>query len=200
MSSALSGLSSIFTGTGGGAAGTLGNISKILGLGSTAYNLYNSYQQNQYQNWLRSMSQDPKKFNAYAQQFVQPLNAGLTSGVANQAQAYLASRGLSSSPQISEQVEAQAIAPYIQQNQNQAYQDALQALGLGGGAKSPNISSSNPLSSLFSTIGNSSNPYQVLLNAQGPTNLSTEQPSLETTIPEMPQVGLQDWFASTVGA
>src|ERR1700731_964960 len=81
--------------------------SEVAGLGSTAYNLYNQYQQQQYQNQLRSLAQDPAKMNAYAAKFTQPLTAGLQTGVANQTQGYLASRGLSDSPQISEQVEAQ---------------------------------------------------------------------------------------------
>ena len=126
------------------------------GLGSTAYNMYNQYQNQQYQNKLRSMSQDPTKMNAYAEKFTQPLTAGLQKGVANSTQSYLASRGLSDSPQISEQVQAQAIAPYIQQNQNQGYQNALQALQVGGGAISPAVQQQNGLSALtkaFSQMG-----------------------------------------------
>ena len=121
---------------------------EVAGLGSTAYNLYNQYQQQQYQNQLRSMAQDPTKMNAYAAKFTQPLTAGLQKGVANEAQGYLASRGLSDSPQISEQVEAQAIAPYIQQNQQQGYQNALQALQVGGGAINPALQQANGLSAL----------------------------------------------------
>ena len=121
---------------------------EVAGLGSTAYNLYNQYQNQQYQNNLRSYAQDPSKLNAYAAQFTQPLTAGLQKGVANEAQGYLASRGLSDSPQISEQVEAQAIAPYIQQNQQQGYQNALQALNLGGGAINPALQQQNGLSAL----------------------------------------------------
>ena len=129
-------------------SGALKGATEVAGLGSTAYNLYNQYENQQYQDLLRSYAQDPSKMNAYAAKFTQPLNAGLTTGVANQAQAYLASRGLSDSPQISEQVEAQAIAPYIQQNQQQGYQDALQALNLGGGAVNPNSQSANTISAL----------------------------------------------------
>ena len=121
---------------------------EIAGVGSTAYNLYNQYQNQQYQNNLRSYAQDPAKMNAYAAQFTQPLNAGLTTSVANNAQAYLASRGLSDSPQIAQTVESQAIAPYIQQNQQQGYQNALQALNLGGGAVNPNTASTNSIAAL----------------------------------------------------
>ena len=132
----------------GALAPYLKDATTVASAGSTAYNLYNQYQQQQYQNQLRSLAEDPAKMNAYATKFTQPLNAGLTTGVANQAQSYLASRGLSDSPQISQQVEAQAIAPYIQQNQQQGYQNALQALQLGGGAINPALQQQNGLSAL----------------------------------------------------
>ena len=118
------------------------------GVGSTAYNMYNQYENQQYQNLLRSYAQDPAKMNAYAAQFTQPLNAGLTSAVANNTQGYLASRGLSDSPAISQQVEAQAIAPYVQQNQQAGYQDALLALQVGGGAVNPNNQSASSIAQL----------------------------------------------------
>ena len=149
----------------------LGPALQVAQLGSTGYNLYNQYQNQQYQNNLRSYAQDPAKMNAYAAQFTQPLNAGLTTGVANQAQAYLAQRGLSDSPQISEQVEAQAIAPYLQQNQQQGYQDALQALNLGGGAIPPQLQQQNSLAALttaFSQYGGGSGQLAQLLNLANP--------------------------------
>src|ERR1700683_509454 len=93
------------------------SITGAAGAGSTIFNLVNQYKNQQYQDLLRSYAQNPAKMNAYAGQFTQPLNAGLTTSVANNAQAYLAERGLSESPEISQQVESQAIAPYIQQNQ-----------------------------------------------------------------------------------
>jgi hypothetical protein len=120
-------------------------------LGSSAYNLYNSYQNQQYQNQLRSYAQDPAKMNAYAEKFTKPLTAGLTNGVTNNTQAYLAQRGLSESPQISQQVESQAIAPYIQQNQQDGYNNALQALNLGGGANQSGTGAA--LAKAFSTLG-----------------------------------------------
>jgi hypothetical protein len=116
----------------------LGPALQVAQLGSTGYNLYNQYQNQSYQNQLRSYAQDPAKMQAYAAQFTQPLNAGLTAAVNNQTQAQLAQAGLSESPQIAQTVEAQAIAPYIQQNQQQGYNNALQALNLGGGAVNPN--------------------------------------------------------------
>lgn len=139
----------------------LQTITGVAGAGSTAYNLYNQYQNQQYQNQLRSYAQDPAKMNAYAAKFTQPLTAGLTAGVANQAQADLATRGLTDSPEISQQVYAQAIAPYVQQNQQQGYQDALQALQVGGGAIPPAQQQQQSLSALakaFSNFGGAGAP------------------------------------------
>src|ERR1700722_9150635 len=118
-------------------ASALAPILQGLQVGSTGYNLFNQWQNQQYQNTLRSDAQNPSKVNALAEQYTQPLTKGLTDSVNNQAQAFLAQSGLSESPQIAQQVESQAIAPYIQQNQQQGYQDAIQALGLGGGAIPP---------------------------------------------------------------
>jgi hypothetical protein len=132
---------------------------EIAGVGSAAYNLYNQYQNQQYQDTLRQDAQNPAKVTALAQQYTQPLNAGLTTSVNNQAQAYLAQRGLSDSPQISQQVESQALAPYIQQNGQQGYADAIQALGLGGGAVNPNNQAPNSIAALAKMFaGQQSNP------------------------------------------
>jgi len=150
-------------------------------VGSTGYNLYNQYQNQQYQNKLRSLSTDPAAVSKLAQGYTQPLNAGLTADVNNQAQAYLAQRGLSESPQISQQVESQAIAPWIQQNQQAGYTDALQALNLGGGAINPALQQQNGLAALtkaFSQLPGTSagvNPAQ-LPSAQ--TYASLNSPSV----------------------
>jgi hypothetical protein len=129
-------------------SGALKDVGQVAGIGSTAYNMYNQYQNQKYQNNLRSYAEDPAKMNAYAAQFTQPLTAGLQTGVANAAQADLATRGLTDSPEISQQVYAQAIAPYIQQNQQNGYQNALQALKVGGGAVDPSTQSANTISAL----------------------------------------------------
>ena len=133
-------------------------------IGSTGYNLYNQYQNQQYQNQLRSDAQNPAKVTALANQYTQPLSAGLTAAVNNQTQAQLAQAGLSESPQIAQTVEAQAIAPYIQNNQNQGYNLALQALGLGGGAIPPGQQQTQGLAALakaFSQLGGPQQPGQV---------------------------------------
>ncbi len=161
MSSLLSNLGKL--GGAGGASNTGGTLSDILGaakIGSTGYNLYNQYENQQYENKIRDLASNPAKLAAYAAQFEKPLTAGLTSAVGNNTQSYLASRGLSSSPQISQEVEAQAIAPYVQQEQQDAYKTALEALQLGEKSVSGSSASGNALSSLsslLSKLGGSSN-------------------------------------------
>ena len=179
-------------------------LSSTASLGSTGYNLYNQYKNQQYQDMLRSYAQNPAKMNAYAEQFTQPLNAGLQSSVANQSQAYLAERGLSDSPAISQQVESQALAPYIQQNQQQGYQDALQALGLGGGAIPPGQQQATGINQLAKIFANSPNTYsqgQSVLNmaTQYDPNLANYPTSYDPgyTIPDQ---DLQDWYAQQPAA
>lgn len=107
---------------------------------SAGSNIYQGYENQKYQDYLRNLAQNPQAFNAYANQFVQPLSGGLQKSVANEAQGYAAERGLGESPALTSEIVAQAIAPYVQQNQQFGYNEALQALGLGGGAKPTNTS------------------------------------------------------------
>lgn len=168
----------------------LQTITGVGSAGSTAYNLYNQYQNQQYQNQLRSFAQDPAKMNAYAAKFTQPLTAGLTAGVANQAQADLATRGLTDSPEISQQVYAQAIAPYVQQNQQQGYQNALQALQVGGGAIPPAQRQQQSLSALakaFSQFGGGAG------GAGGPGSLPTPADYLRTMGTQPQQLDPSQW-------
>jgi hypothetical protein len=74
---------------------------------------------------------------AAAAGYTQPLTAGLTSDISNTVQANLAERGLGSSPAAYTQQLTQALAPYIQQNQNQGYSDLLSALGLTSSMRNP---------------------------------------------------------------
>ena len=149
MSEMLSSLSKL-----GGTSGTLGDVLGAAKIGSTGYNMYNQYENQQYQNKLRDLASNPSKLAAYAAQYEKPLTAGLTSAVGNNTQSYLASRGLSSSPQISQEVEAQAISPYVQQNQQDAYKTALEALQLGEKSTSGSGSTGNAISSLSGLLSN----------------------------------------------
>jgi len=129
-------------------------ITNVAKIGSTGYNLYNQFRQQQYQNKLRSLATNPAKMAEFAAGYTKPLTAGLTKSVGNEAQAYLGERGLSDSPEITQQVLAQALAPYIQQNQQLGYSNALQALGLGGGAIPPGQQQQTSMDQLASIFAN----------------------------------------------
>jgi hypothetical protein len=73
---------------------------------------------------------DPAKMAAKVASFRHPLDQGLVSGVGNATQGYLAERGLSAAPTIQEQVMAQALGPFVNQNENTALMAALQSLGI----------------------------------------------------------------------
>lgn len=176
-------------------------------LASTGSNIYQGYQNQQYQDKLRSLAQNPQALNQYEQGFVQPLSAGLTQGVENQAQGYAAERGLSQSPALQSEIVSQALAPYIQSQQQSGYSNALQALGLGGGATPSNTQASltSGLSGLsgLSKLGQggsaaasaSGDPYSSLGSAQ-------ELAGLTPTVPYAPggdSSGLQSFLTSNGG-
>jgi hypothetical protein len=146
-------------------------------LASAGSGLYNSYENQKYQDMLRSYASSPSKLQSYAAGFTQPLAAGVSEGVNNQSQAYAAERGLATSPAASQQIENQAIAPYIQQDQQQGYQNALQALGLGGGA-TPNPSAA------FGSLGTGLQALQKLITPSATTLASNiPTPSFTSTEP-----------------
>ena len=105
-----------------------------IGAVGTGGGIWNNIQNAQYQNKLRSLASDPAKMMAYVKGFEQPLQAGLLKGVENEVQGYAAERGLATSPQIQQALVSQAIAPKLQEQQNQALDAAYKSLGLGGGA------------------------------------------------------------------
>jgi hypothetical protein len=82
------------------------------------------------QKFVEQLISNPAKFSAYVKGFQQPLQAGLTSDISRQTDAYGAERGLGSSPAVMKDVYAQALAPVLQQQQQSAEQAALQSLGI----------------------------------------------------------------------
>lgn len=125
MSQALANIGSFFKGNLGtivpGALTGFGFLNNLIG-----QNRYNRQQDLAY-----NLARDPAKAAAYTQGFERPLAAGLTQGVENQVQAALGERGLTLSPAISAAVYSQALAPYIQQQQQLAAQEAMGYLGAG---------------------------------------------------------------------
>lgn len=105
----------------------------ILGLGTAGaglvQNLMAARQANQKQKFVQDLITNPAKFNALVAQTEQPLSKGLTTDVARQAQAFGAERGLGSSGPVMQDVFAQALAPYQQQEQQMAINSLLSRLG-----------------------------------------------------------------------
>lgn len=84
----------------------------------------------QKQKFVENLITNPTKWASYVSGFNKPLAAGLTSDIARETDAYGAERGLGSSPAIMKDVYAQALAPYIQNEQSMAQNAALQSLGI----------------------------------------------------------------------
>lgn len=79
---------------------------------------------------LAGLIADPALLAQKVSAMEQPLNKGLVQGVENQAQAGLMERGLGTSPQIANQVFAQALGPYEQENRMAALRSVLQLYGI----------------------------------------------------------------------
>jgi hypothetical protein len=84
----------------------------------------------QRQKELDQLIKNPALLAQKVQSMTQPLNQGLVQGVENQAQGGLAERGLGTSPQIANEVFAQALGPYQHQNQMEALRSVLQMYGI----------------------------------------------------------------------
>jgi hypothetical protein len=128
MSDAISSIGSWLSGTAGQGllkAGTVG--------GGFLQNILANRQAQQRQNFVQNLITNPTKWSQFVSNFNQPLAAGLTSDVARETDAYGAERGLGSSPAVMQDVYAQALAPFIQQQQATAGNEALQALGIYSG-------------------------------------------------------------------
>lgn len=174
---------------------------------STGANLYQGYKNQQYQDQLRSIAEDPSKMNAYAQQFVHPLNAGLEKGVANEAQAYAAERGLAQSPGPQSEIIAQAIAPYVQQNQQNAYNIALRSLGVGGGAQ-PSDTQTNLTQTLAGLKGLTQyGNLAAIKNTASPSNPMNQMGIINSSLSDLiplegseGQVGLNDFYGNNFAA
>lgn len=143
MSDVFSKIGGFLGGKGGGVVGTgVGALSNFF-----ANRTKNKYLQDQinYQKYLRSLTGDPAKLSAYVSGFEKPLDQGLVSGVNNQVQAFGAERGLSTSPQIMAEIEAQALGPLKQNQQQMAINEAMTALGLPSGDPGALLGAEKPM-------------------------------------------------------
>jgi hypothetical protein len=111
----------------GTGAGGIGAIAPLFGM-------INQFSQAQKEKALMDRqiyySKHPEAIANLAKSFERPLDKSLTSGVENVVNASLGEQGLSQAPGIQSQVLSQALAPYQQQNQQMAIQEAFKAIGL----------------------------------------------------------------------
>lgn len=122
------------------------NLPQIISGGTfgagTLENILQGIQQNSYRNKIMSLLNNPAALAAMASKLQKPLDAGLTQSVTNQVQGDMAERGLSQAPGIFAASESQALAPFVQQNQQTAMNTVLQLLGMPAGTfKSPSNNS-----------------------------------------------------------
>lgn len=104
----------------------------MLGTGEIG-NIIEERKRASYQNQLLNLIKNPAALTQMILKAQRPLDNALVQAVNNRVQADLASRGLSQAPGIFAAGESQAIAPYIQQNYNEAMNQVLTSLGLPGG-------------------------------------------------------------------
>jgi hypothetical protein len=154
-----SSLGSVFGGSGG-----LGNLLKTIITGTGLIgNFMNQRQQQGALNQELAYQKNPSLAAAKIASLEQPLSQGLIQDVGNSTQGYLAERGLAESPQQTTAVLGQALAPYVQQNQNTAMQEFFGLLNPAG-AKFPQNTN---LASLFSLFNK--NPYPQFPTTAGGT-------------------------------
>lgn len=84
------------------------------------------------QDFIEHLITNPAAFSKFVSGFQQPLSAGLTADVSRATDAYGAERGLGSSSTVMKDLYAQALAPYVQQQQQAGTNAALQSLGIYG--------------------------------------------------------------------
>lgn len=124
-------LGHLFSSPTGGA--NWGNILKagVTGMGLIG-DIMAQRKQNAALNRIAFYQKNPAAAAAEVRSLTAPLSMGLTENVGNQVQGYLAERGLSQSPNITAATLGEALAPYQQQNQQQALQEFYSLLNPAG--------------------------------------------------------------------
>jgi hypothetical protein len=128
--------------------GALGQGASALGPVTGLFGMINQFSQAQKQKALTDRqiyyAKHPEAVSNLVAQDTKPLSSGLTSSVSNVVNANLAEQGLSQAPGIQTQVLSQALAPYQQQEQQFAIQEAFKSLGLPAEALASLNSTMNP--------------------------------------------------------
>ncbi len=140
------------------------------------------------------MNMSPQALSAKVAAATAPLSAGLTQGVGNVVQASNAEKGLAQAPGIQAATLAQALAPYAQQNQEQALQLIMRQMGLPASAAGllPSNTSLTPLLALlqrnFQSSGSSGQLPPWAMSSFTPSVGGVYDPSL-SSISYMPSSG-----------
>ncbi len=100
--------------------------------GGLVQNILANREAQQKQKFVEDLVTNPAKWNAFVASKTQPLQQGLTSDIARSTDAYGAERGLGSSPAVMKDVYAQALAPFLLQQQQMGENAATNALGIYG--------------------------------------------------------------------
>lgn len=105
-----------------------------------------------YQQMIMDLISHPEKLAAMAAKLQKPLDNGLVQSVNNRVQADMATRGLSQAPGIFGATEAQALAPFEQQNSDRAMQAVMQMLGMPAGTFGQPSNNSGALQMFLKTL------------------------------------------------
>ena len=112
-------------------------------------NLIQSHKESDYQNYLLNVMKNPALLSQMVLKAQQPISAALVQDINNRVQGDLAQRGLAQAPGIFGTTEAQALAPFEQQNYQTALQQVLASLQLPGSTFNRPQANLSPLLSLF---------------------------------------------------
>ena len=140
--------------------GEVGNLVSGIEKGKEISSLTNA------QNKLLNMS--PEQLSQLVNRGAAPLSAGLTQSVTNAVQGADAERGLATSPGIFSADLAQALAPYMQQNQNTALQALLAKYQLPISYGNTILGGYNQPTNMTSAI------MKLLQNYQRPSNVPSD--------------------------
>lgn len=138
---------------------------------------------NEILNHYLDLANNPEKSAAAVRSMTQPLNQGLVQDVGNQTQAYLGERGLSESPQITEAVLSQALAPYEEQNQRTAMDEYYRNLAMGLQSANPYLLPYEPdITSLLASWGKAPGTHEASSGTVGvDSSIPLQLPGEEST-------------------
>jgi hypothetical protein len=143
--------------------------------------------QAKYLDYVTNLIQHPELISKMATAEAAPLSQALQQSIGNTVQASMAERGLSQAPGIFAASQAQALAPYQQQNYNTALNAVLSQLGIPISASSA-VQTQKPqdLSNLLSLfLKSTAKPIQTQTSTPGVTLPTTSDTGLQFPFPDI---------------